>query len=120
MKLYILRHGEAADHSDRRYANDGERPLTRKGIKRTRQLANALRQMDITFDAILTSPLVRARQTAEIVARGLDLGKHLRLSNHLAPSGAYVDLIAQIDSARSDADVLLLVGHEPHLSGLIS
>lgn len=120
MKLYILRHGEAADHSDRRYANDGERPLTRKGIKRTRQLANALRQMDITFDVILTSPLVRARQTAEIVARGLDLGKHLRLSNHLAPSGAYVDLIAQIDSARSDADVLLLVGHEPHLSGLIS
>ena len=120
MKLYILRHGDAADHGDRRYARDDERPLTAKGIKRTRQLTNALRQMDITFDVIFTSPLVRARQTAEIVARGLNREKHLRSTDYLAPSGAYVDLVAQIEKARSHAEAVLLVGHEPHLSGLIS
>lgn len=120
MKLYILRHGDAADHGDRRYASDAERPLTPKGIKRTRQLVNALRQMEITFDVIYSSPLVRARQTAEIVARGLDLEKKLRLSNHLSPSAAYVDLIAQVENARPSSDAILLVGHEPYLSGLIS
>ena len=120
MKLYILRHGEAADHGDRRYASDAERPLTPKGVKRTRQLTNALRQMDITFNVILTSPLVRARQTAEIVARGLEREKHLRLTNHLSLSGAYVDLVAQIENARPQAKAILIVGHEPHLSGLIS
>jgi len=120
MKLYILRHGDAADHGDRRYASDDERPLTPRGVKRTRQLTNALRQMDITFDLLLTSPLERAQQTADIVARGLNREKHLRPTNHLAPSGAYVDLVAQIEKARPHAEAVLLVGHEPHLSGLIS
>jgi phosphohistidine phosphatase len=120
MKLYILRHGDAVERGDRRYASDAERPLTPKGIKRTRQLTNALRRMDVTFDQIYSSPLVRARQTAEIVARGLDLEKNLRITNHLSTSGAYVDLVAQVENARSSSDAILLVGHEPHLSGLIS
>lgn len=120
MKLYLLRHGDAADQSDSRYATDAARPLTPKGIKRTRQLANGLRQMDITFDVIFSSPLVRARQTAEIVARSLKLEKHLRLTNHLAPEGAFVDIVAQIENVRPVSKTLLLVGHEPFLSGLIS
>lgn len=120
MKLYLLRHGEAADHSDPHYPNDAARPLTPKGSKRTRQLANALRQMEVSFDVIFSSPLVRARQTAEIVARSLDLEKKLRLTNHLAPGGAFADLLAQVENARSSAQAVLLVGHEPYLSGLIS
>ena len=120
MKLYILRHGDAGEHGDPRYPNDAARPLTSKGIKRTRQLANALRQMEISFDVIFSSPLVRARQTAEIVARSLDLEKKLRLSNHLAPDGAFVDILAQVDNARPTAKTVLLVGHEPYLSELIS
>ncbi|TAK92914.1 MAG: phosphohistidine phosphatase SixA [Verrucomicrobia bacterium] len=120
MKLYILRHAEAAEPSDARYANDAARPLTAKGIKRTRQLANALRQMEITFDVIFSSPLVRARQTAEIVARSLMLEKNLRVINQLSPSSAYVDLIAQIEHVHHSVEAVMLVGHEPHLSGLIS
>ena len=54
------------------------------------------------------------------MARGLKLEKKLRLTNHLAPSGAYVDLVAQIANVRPRVDVILLVGHEPHLSELIS
>lgn len=120
MKLYLLRHGDAADHNDPRYPTDAVRPLTPKGIKRTRQLANGLRQMDITFDVIFSSPLVRARQTAEIVARSLKLEKKLQLTNHLALDGAFVDILAQIEHIRPAAKTVLLVGHEPFLSGLIS
>lgn len=120
MKLYLLRHGEAAEISDPRYPTDSARPLTAKGIKRTRQLANALRQMEISFEVIFSSPLVRARQTAEIVVRSLDLEKKLRLTNHLSPGGAFVDMLAQVENARATAKAILLVGHEPFLSGLIS
>ena len=120
MKLYLLRHGDAAEPGDPRYPTDAARPLTSKGIKRTRQLANALRQMEISFGVIFSSPLVRARQTAEIVARSLKLEKQLRLTNHLAPGGAFVDMLAQIENARATVPAILLVGHEPYLSGLIS
>ncbi len=120
MKLYILRHGEAAEHGDPRYTTDDERPLTKKGVKRTRQLASVLRKMGITFDVVYSSPLVRARQTAEIVARGLELEDKLQLTNHLSPAAAYVDLVAQLEQADPAPEAILLVGHEPHLSGLIS
>lgn len=120
MKLYLLRHGDAADPNDPRYPTDAARPLTPKGIKRTRQLANGLRQMDITFDVIYSSPLVRARQTAEIVARSLKLEKKLHFTNHLALEGAFVDILVQIEHTRPAAKTVLLVGHEPLLSGLIS
>lgn len=120
MKLYLLRHGEAIDATEPRFTTDAARPLTPKGIKRTRQLANGLRQMEIAFDVILSSPLVRARQTAEIVARSLQLLDALRYTPHLALDGAVVDLLAQIGQLRPQPGAVLLVGHEPFLSRLIS
>jgi len=120
MKLYILRHGEAADHGDPRYKNDADRPLTPKGTQRTKALAHALRQMDITFDLIFSSPLVRARETAEIVERGLRLHGRLELTEHLAPSGDVEKLVHQLNKARPAPESILLVGHEPYLSSLIS
>lgn len=120
MKLYLLRHGDAADPGDQRYSTDAARPLTPKGIKRTRQLANGLRQMGVTFDLIFSSPLLRAKQTAEIVARSLKLERQLHFTNHLALEGAYVDILGQVEHAQPEAQTVLLVGHEPYLSGLIS
>src|SRR5439155_12839108 len=87
---------------------------------RTKLLAHALRQWEITFDAILSSPLVRARETAEIVARGLRLHGRLELSEHLAPSGDVERLVNQINTLRPASESVLLVGHEPYLSNLIS
>src|SRR6185312_7639278 len=72
MKLYLLRHGDAGEAGDPRY-KDNERPLTPKGIQRTKQLAHVLREMEITMDAIVTSPLTRAKETAEIVVHGLKM-----------------------------------------------
>lgn len=120
MKLFILRHGDAGERGDSRYSNDAARPLSSKGAKRTRQLANWLRRREITFDAIFTSPLTRAQQTAEIVARSLNLKDCLKPTKHLAPEGTFVDLLAQVDQARRKAKAVLLVGHEPYLSTLVS
>ncbi|MBC8096454.1 MAG: phosphohistidine phosphatase SixA [Akkermansiaceae bacterium] len=117
MKLYLLRHGEAAEHGDPRY-KENERPLTPKGIQRTKQLAHALREMDIAFDKILSSPLLRARQTAEIMARGME--KPADLTEALTPSGNMQALVEQIGGIRPVPASVLLVGHEPYLSGFIS
>ena len=119
MKLYILRHGDAAEHGDPRY-KETERPLTPKGIQRTRQLTHALRQMDVSFDAILSSPLTRAQETAEIVMRGLRLQGKLDLTEHLTPFGSMENLVAHVNAIRPSPDNVLLVGHEPYLSGFIS
>jgi phosphohistidine phosphatase len=119
MKLYVLRHGDAADHGDPRY-KENERPLTPKGIQRTKQLAHVLREMEITFDSILSSPLTRARETGEILARGLKLQDNLRFSEHLAPSGSMEELVHQINTIRPMAKSVVVIGHEPYLSGFIS
>lgn len=120
MRLFILRHGDAMDRNDPRYENDAARPLTIKGIQRTKQLAHSLRAWDVAFDLILSSPLVRARETAEIVEHGLRNHGRLELTPHLAPEGDPEKLIAQINALRPPPDALLLVGHEPYLGGLIS
>lgn len=120
MKLYLLRHGDAADHGDSRYPNDADRPLTTKGLQRTKLLAHALRQWEISFDAILTSPLVRARQTAEALARGLRFHGHPEQIAHLAPSGDVEKLVHHLNRLRPTPANILVVGHEPYLSSLIS
>jgi phosphohistidine phosphatase len=120
MKLYILRHGDAVEHGDPRY-KENERPLTAKGVQRTKDLAHALRQLEISIDLVLSSPLTRARQTAEIIARGLRLReKRLELTDHLAPSGSMQSLVERLHGVRSASDSVLLVGHEPYLSSLVS
>jgi phosphohistidine phosphatase len=119
MKLYILRHGDAVEHGDPRY-KENERPLTPKGIQRTKQLAHTLREMEISFDVVLTSPLIRARQTAEIVARGIRPERKLELTEYLAPSGSMEKLVEEINIIRPVPDDVLLVGHEPYLSLFIS
>ncbi|HZL44572.1 MAG TPA: phosphohistidine phosphatase SixA [Verrucomicrobiae bacterium] len=120
MKLYILRHGDAVEHGDPRY-EENERPLTRKGIQRTKRLAHALGQMEISFDVILSSPLTRARETSELVAEGLHMkpGK-LRFTDDLTPSGSMKDFLAQLNELQPSLRNVLMVGHEPYLSVFIS
>ena len=66
-ELYLIRHGLAAERGDN-YPDDTKRPLTSRGIQRMKREARALNALDVSFDVILTSPLVRTRQTAEAVA----------------------------------------------------
>jgi phosphohistidine phosphatase len=117
MKLYVLRHGEAAEHGDPRY-KENERPLTSKGIQRTKQLAHALDEMEIVFDRILSSPLTRASQTAEIVAKRMQ--KPVEFTDALTPSGNMKALVDALNHLRPIPASAVIVGHEPYLSGFIS
>ncbi len=120
MNLFLLRHGIAVEREEFDLASDGLRPLTVKGRRQLRQITVALRKLKLDFDLILSSPLVRARQTAEIVAVELKLEKRLSFANELKPGASPKMLVQKISHQNPAANNFLLVGHEPDLSQLIS
>jgi phosphohistidine phosphatase len=117
-EIFILRHGIAAEHGT--YRKDSDRPLTEEGIEKTEKVAKAIKKMDLGLDLILSSPYVRARETAEIAAKELGLTKKLHFSDNLTVEGDPLELIHEIYKKYSDAKRIVLVGHEPYLSGFIS
>jgi phosphohistidine phosphatase len=117
MELYLLRHGIAVNAGEA--APDGERPLTDKGSKRIRQAARGLRRLGINFNAILTSPLARAHQTATLVAAALGQEAHLSIVEALKPDGSPDELLSSLKDY-DQCENLLLVGHEPLLSDTAS
>ena len=120
MNLYLLRHGIAADAGAAGCGNDSERPLIPKGERRLRAAAAAMKKLELSFDLILSSPFLRARQTAEIVAGELKLKKWLEFSDELVPGGNFKTLMQALGELKPAPENVLLVGHEPHLSRLIS
>jgi phosphohistidine phosphatase len=123
MNLFILRHGIASDPGKEglsKNAKDADRPLSREGQQKTWRAAETMRGLKLDFDAVITSPLLRARQTAQIVAEGLEIRRKLIFSDHLAPDGSPKLLIEQINEVGLHAKNILLVGHEPYLSRLVS
>ena len=119
MDLYILRHAIAGDRESFD-GPDSERPLTKEGARKMKRIAKELRKLDIKFDVILSSPFVRARETAEIMAKQFHSENILKLSSHLEVGGDPAALIHEINTSYKKFDRILLVGHEPYLSGLIS
>jgi phosphohistidine phosphatase len=113
MNIYLLRHGIAVNAEETTSNND--RPLSPKGSKRMRKGTRGLRRLGLDFDAILTSPLARARQTTDIVAEALGLQSRVSVIDALQPSNSVEDLISSL-SEYKNRDNLLLVGHEPLLS----
>ena len=120
MNFFLLRHGIAVEREEFGSASDGLRPLTAKGRRQLRQTCGALRKLKLDFDLILSSPLVRARQTAEIVAAELKLKKRLAFADELKPGGSPKKLVEKISRQHPAVKKTLLVGHEPDLSRLIS
>ena len=120
MNLFLLRHGLAVERDEFDFARDKLRPLTAKGKNQMRQVSAAMRVQELKFDLIFSSPLVRARQTAEIVAADLKLKQRLSLADELKPGGQTNKLIQTIVRLKPAPENVLLVGHEPDLSELIS
>lgn len=118
MNLYILRHAKA-EEPDARFDNDSERPLTTAGEKEMFDVAKGMAALELKFDLILSSPFIRAKRTADIVAEVFKLGK-VRLSDHLQSHGSPNLLIEELRKDYSSSENVLLVGHEPYLSNLIS
>jgi len=120
MNLYLLRHGLAVEPGAPDYPKDSDRPLTPKGERKLGKIAEAMESLELSFDWILYSPYVRARQTAEIVAEAFALSKKLEMTETLTPAGSTKKLIEMIRHRHPEPENVLLVGHEPFLSQLIS
>ena len=118
MDLYILRHGIAEDVSES--GLDRDRVLTKEGIEKTKATCKALRKLELQFDAILTSPYARARQTAEIVADELNLTSVLHLVDALGAASSADAVLVELQKIIRKQSCVLVVGHEPILSSLIS
>jgi phosphohistidine phosphatase len=115
MDLFILRHGKAGQPSVG--SDDSARALTDEGRDEVRKVARWMRQKKFRFDLIATSPLTRALQTAEIVAGSLDCKDRLEIWDELKPGGDPDTICYHSAQNGNDASVIL-VGHEPLLSGL--
>ncbi|MFZ0515349.1 MAG: phosphohistidine phosphatase SixA [Candidatus Nitrosopolaris sp.] len=117
MDLFILRHGEAEKSSN---GGDFARPLTVEGKNDTTRVAEWLMNLGVKFDVIMTSPLKRAHQTASIVGKIFNIENKLMNSDELQPEGNRTELYHKLSSKQFKEFTLLLVGHEPSLSTLIS
>lgn len=120
MELYILRHAIAEERSGSIPGGDSQRRLTAEGKKKMRRAAKGMKAAKLCFDLILSSPFVRAKQTAEIAAEVLGLSNRLELSTALAADGNPKELIDELRRCHKRRKSILLVGHEPYLSRLIS
>jgi phosphohistidine phosphatase len=120
MNLHLLRHGIAADLGTDGSKRDNERSLTSEGREKLHRIAAAIQAMGLEFDLILSSPFLRARQTAEIVADALKARKRMCFEDELACGGNVRELAQRLARIRPVPENLLLVGHEPGLSELVS
>jgi len=100
--------------------DESKRPLTMEGVGKMRRIARGMRRLKLDFDVILASPYLRAKQTAEIVAAVLSVGDKLQFSDHLAGHGDLVQLVTELNEYHRACKSILLVGHEPSMSELIS
>ena len=115
--LFIMRHGIAVDRGTAGYADDAKRPLTPEGKNKTRLIAKGLARLGVDVDWIVSSPLVRAVETAGLVSEELEKKLPMDLCDALAPGGspeALLSFLAKHSSRRR----VLVVGHEPDLSDL--
>lgn len=115
-ELYLVRHGIAVEHGAPGFLDD-DRPLTEDGVERMRRIGLGLRALRVEPDRIVSSPLPRARHTAELVAEALVFSGELEILDLLRPSSKVVAIQDWLD-AQADARVML-VGHNPGLSLLI-
>jgi phosphohistidine phosphatase len=116
LELYLIRHGVAAERG-KDWPDDSKRPLTPEGVTRLRKEARGLNKIDVTFDQIVTSPLVRTRQTAEVFSEELKSKPPILVSDALAPAGTPAAVVQEITKHVRKARVAL-VGHEPNLGEL--
>ena len=115
-ELYLIRHGVAEERGEA-WPDDTKRSLSDAGASRMRKAARGLARLGVTFDVILTSPLVRTRQTAEIVAAAFDIRPPIVAVESLTPEGAPAAVFADLEK-QTRRRRIALVGHEPAIGEL--
>ena len=120
MNLYLLRHAKAEDLRANDSRRDCDRALVPEGVKRMRRVAEGMSALELQFDVILTSPFVRAKQTAELVAKIFECPKKTQFVVALEPDSDPNDIVEHLRQFHRRSKDILLVGHEPHLSRLVA
>jgi phosphohistidine phosphatase len=115
-RVYLVRHGKAEEYDPDRHESDDARALTGEGRDELRSIARKLRRIDPATEVVLTSPLRRARETAEILAKALDV--KVEDAAELAPPVSSARLIKKVRSRPESR--IALVGHEPGLGQTIA
>ncbi len=119
MELYLVRHANAVKREAWVPRRDRSRPLTKSGARKMRRIARGMRALGIRADLILSSPFLRARETAEIIAAELEIPA-LELTRHLEPAADVNRLCTFLGKRAESAESVVLVGHEPALSSFVS
>ena len=115
-RLYLIRHAIAHERSDK-WPDDTRRPLTHQGMARMRVTVQGLVALRVHLDAVIASPLTRAQQTAEIVAKAFEARPPVMVMPALAPGGSAARVAEALNSQQKAQDIAL-VGHEPDLGEL--
>jgi phosphohistidine phosphatase len=119
MILYIIRHGIAVDRADPKTPAEAERPLTARGVQKTREAALGFGALGAKPEALITSPYVRAAQTAEIFAEALGFSpEKIRVSEALKPAQNPAEIVKEL--AQVKGKEIALFGHAPHVDHLIA
>ena len=116
MRVIIFRHGPAGERDVERWPDDDLRPLTARGEERTQAAARGIVRIEPELRLVVTSPLVRAEQTAQILVHAAD-GPRCEVLDALRPEGPHRTIVKFLAS-RPDDDVVALIGHEPDLGKL--
>ncbi len=120
MELYIVRHGIAIDREDPKSPADPERYLTEEGIDKTKQIAKRVAGLKVSPDLLISSPYVRAMQTAELFAAAFDYPKQkIRRSDSLLPGTEASHFFKEI-AREKNSSAIFCFGHAPHLDELIA
>ena len=123
MNLYVLRHAIAAEpgeHGLPEDLSDGDRPLTTAGKRRLRRSIPGMQAAGVRFDRAITSPLLRAMQTAQVVMREMHVpADRLVVSRQLSPGAGHKHLVRELAALAKHHKDVMIVGHEPSLSELI-
>ena len=115
-ELYLIRHGLAEERGDA-WPDDSKRPLTEEGTGRMRKAARGLVRLGVTFDVVLTSPYVRTRQTADIVAAAFNERPPVVALESLAPGGSIQSVLSDLER-QTRRTRIAMVGHEPGIGEL--
>jgi len=115
-ELYLIRHGIAEERGDA-WPDDTKRPLTEEGVDRLRKSARALDRLGVSFDVVLTSPLVRTHQTAEIIATACSPKPPVVNVDALAPGGSSATVLLELEKHAKKTRIAI-VGHEPDIGEL--
>ena len=119
MRLHLIRHGIAMDRDDPLCPAEAERPLTTEGLKKTTEVARGMKKIGIKPEVVLTSPYLRAVQTAEIAGAALKLDdKKVIRTEALLPGAKPAELFEEL--AKLKASEVLCCGHAPNLDEVIA